>query len=271
MIKKYKLIVVDDSLSVLKVFENAVKDYPEFELVRKYDRGDMFLEYLVNCEENIDFVILDLIMPDIDGIEIAREICQKYKYKIKHVICMSGLTSESMLNQIGYIGIDYFIMKPFAYDILFRKLTNIAETTSKIEYAKGKAQKDNLHIQIQADITEILHEIGIPAHIKGYTYLRKAISDVFYNNEYLGQITKLLYPEIAKFYQTTSSRVERAIRHAIEIAWNRGNIEAIDHIFGYTVNAAKAKPTNSEFIAMIADKLQLDYKIKETKAYQIQF
>lgn len=146
MMKKYKLIVVDDSLSVLKVFENAVKDYPEFELVRKYDRGDMFLEYLVNCEENIDFVILDLIMPDIDGIEIAREICQKYKYKIKHVICMSGLTSESMLNQIGYIGIDYFIMKPFAYDILFRKLTNIAETTSKIEYAKGKAQKDNLHI-----------------------------------------------------------------------------------------------------------------------------
>lgn len=93
----------------------------------------------------------------------------------------------------------------------------------------------------------------------------------FYNNEYLGQITKLLYPEIAKYYQTTSSRVERAIRHAIEIAWNRGNIEAIDHIFGYTVNAAKAKPTNSEFIAMIADKLQLDYKIKETKSYQLQF
>ena len=110
---KYKLIVVDDSLSVLKMFENVMKDYPDFELVRKYDRGDLFLEYLQNCEENIDFVILDLIMPDIDGLEIAREICEKYKYKIKHVICMSGLTSETMLNQIGYIGIDYFIMKPF--------------------------------------------------------------------------------------------------------------------------------------------------------------
>lgn len=268
---KYKLIVVDDSLSVLKMFENVMKDYSDFELVRKYDRGDLFLEYLQNCEENIDFVILDLIMPDIDGLEIAREICEKYKYKIKHVICMSGLTSETMLNQIGYIGIDYFIMKPFSYDILFRKLRNIADTSNKIEYAKEKMDKETIQVQIQADITEILHEIGIPAHIKGYTYLRKAISDVFYNNEYLGQITKLLYPEIAKYYQTTSSRVERAIRHAIEIAWNRGNIEAIDHIFGYTVNAAKAKPTNSEFIAMIADKLQLDYKIKGTKSYQLQF
>ena len=130
---KYKLIVVDDSLSVLKMFENVMKDYLDFELVRKYDRGDLFLEYLQNCEENIDFVILDLIMPDIDGLEIAREICEKYKYKIKHVICMSGLTSETMLNQIGYIGIDYFIMKPFSYDILFRKLRNIADTSNKIE------------------------------------------------------------------------------------------------------------------------------------------
>ena len=267
----YKLIVVDDSLSVLKLFENAIKEYPDFELVRKYDRGDLFLEYLKTCEENIDFVILDLIMPDIDGIEIAREISQHYKYKIKHVICMSGLTSESMLNQIGYVGIDYFIMKPFSYEILFRKLRNIADTASKIDHLKTQMDKENLHVQIQSDITEILHEIGIPAHIKGYTYLRKAITDVFYNSDYLGQITKLLYPEIAKYYQTTSSRVERAIRHAIEIAWNRGNIEAIDHIFGYTVNASKAKPTNSEFIAMIADKLQLDYKIKETKTYQLQF
>ena len=108
--KKFKMIVVDDSIAVLKMFENAVSDYPNFELIRKYDRGDLFLEYLETSNEEVDFVILDLIMPDIDGIEIAKMIKQRYMNKVKHTICMSGLSSESMLNQVSYIGIDYFVM-----------------------------------------------------------------------------------------------------------------------------------------------------------------
>ena len=111
-------------------------------------------------------------------------------------------------------------------------------------------------------VTELLHEIGIPAHIKGYMYLRTAILETYLNVDFLGQITKVLYPEIAKKYATTASRVERAIRHAIEVAWNRGNIDAIDDIFGYTISASKAKPTNSEFIAMISDKLRLEHRLR---------
>ena len=119
-----------------------------------------------------------------------------------------------------------------------------------------------MRLQLEREITEILHEIGIPAHIKGYMYLRTAILETYLNVDYLGQITKVLYPEIARRYMTTSSRVERAIRHAIEVAWNRGNIDAIDEIFAYTISASKAKPTNSEFIAMIADKLRLEHRLK---------
>src|SRR5699024_2819766 len=120
-------------------------------------------------------------------------------------------------------------------------------------------------VKIENEITEILHEVGIPAHIKGYMYLRTAILTTYYNIEILGQVTKVLYPDIARMYNTTSSRVERAIRHAIEVAWNRGNTDAIDDIFGYTVSAVKAKPTNSEFIAMIADKLRLAHKTDHVK------
>ena len=118
-----------------------------------------------------------------------------------------------------------------------------------------------LKLELESEITSLLHEIGIPAHIKGYMYLRTAILETYLNVDFLGQITKVLYPEIARKYATTASRVERAIRHAIEVAWNRGNIDAID-IFGYTISASKAKPTNSEFIAMISDKLRLEHRLK---------
>ena len=124
-----------------------------------------------------------------------------------------------------------------------------------------------LQLELEKNITDLLHEIGIPAHIKGYMYLRTAILETYENIDFLGQITKVLYPEIARTYSTTSSRVERAIRHAIEVAWNRGNVDAIDEIFGYTVSASKAKPTNSEFIAMISDKLRLDHKLKNNDRY----
>jgi two-component system response regulator (stage 0 sporulation protein A) len=129
-------------------------------------------------------------------------------------------------------------------------------------YSLNLDKEEEINLNLDDNITEILHEIGIPAHIKGYMYLRTAIARTFFNIDLLGQVTKVLYPEIAKTYNTTASRVERALRHAIEVAWNRGNIDAIDDIFGYTVSATKAKPTNSEFIAMIADKLRLEYRRK---------
>ena len=161
-------------------------------------------------------------------------------------------------------------MKPFEISQLADRLSMITGMTMK-KTIEGNVMKINLDehekervqkLELEQDITDILHEIGIPAHIKGYMYLRTAILETFMNTDYLGQITKVLYPEIARRYMTTSSRVERAIRHAIEVAWTRGNIDAIDDIFGYTISASKAKPTNSEFIAMISDKLRLEHRMK---------
>lgn len=164
-------------------------------------------------------------------------------------------------------------MKPFEMEELVDKLNFIVGFTSKQK--KGNGLRVNLDedekkrlakLELESEITELLHEIGIPAHIKGYMYLRTAILETYLNVDFLGQITKVLYPEIARKYATTASRVERAIRHAIEVAWNRGNIDAIDDIFGYTISASKAKPTNSEFIAMIADKLRLEHRLKNKTA-----
>ena len=271
IMKTYNIIVVDDNVNVIKTIEQASAKFEEFVITRKFDKGNSFLQYLEKSNDKIDFLLLDLIMPDVDGLEVVLNVCKKYRYRINTIICMSALASDAILNQIGQVGIDYFILKPFSGESIFQKLRSIIEVKSIISNHRVEQNEEAHRIQIQSDITEILHEIGIPAHIKGYIYLRVAIMDVYYNSEYLGQITKELYPYIAKQFNTTSTRVERAIRHAIEIAWNRGNIDAIDKIFGYTINATKAKPTNSEFIAMIADKLQLDYKIKETRQYQLQY
>ena len=162
------------------------------------------------------------------------------------------------------------MMKPFDLKQLVEKL-NIINGLKDVHSASSEMSLTNvsndekerlLKLELESEITSLLHEIGIPAHIKGYMYLRTAILETYLNVDFLGQITKVLYPEIARKYATTSSRVERAIRHAIEVAWNRGNIDAIDDIFGYTISATKAKPTNSEFIAMIADKLRLEHRLK---------
>ncbi len=266
---KYTVVVVDDSPAILKAFDAYSKDYQDFTILKKYDQGEMFLEYLDLCNEVIDFVILDIVMPDVDGLEIARIIEEKYRDKVRHIICMSGLTTDSILNQMSSLRIDYFFMKPFSYDLVFKKLRTI-------EYEKYKhnptiiSDKQMLDSQLEADITNLLHEIGIPAHIKGYQYLRMSIVEVYHNNTFLGQVTKSLYPLIADRYNTSPARVERAIRHSIEIAWNRGNLDAINDIFAYTINASKAKPTNSEFIAMLADKIHIDYKLRQIKAQSLQ-
>ena len=246
IMKTYNIIVVDDNVNVIKTIEQASAKFEEFVITRKFDKGNSFLQYLEKSNDKIDFLLLDLIMPDVDGLEVVLNVCKKYHYRINTIICMSALASDAILNQIGQVGIDYFILKPFSGESIFQKLRSIIEVKSIISNHRVEQNEEAHRIQIQSDITEILHEIGIPAHIKGYIYLRVAIMDVYYNSEYLGQITKELYPDIAKQFNTTSTRVERAIRHAIEIAWNRGNIDAIDKIFGY-------------------------YKIKETRQYQLQY
>lgn len=163
------------------------------------------------------------------------------------------------------LGASYFILKPFDMENLcnhIRQVSGIGHSISarKVSAQGFRSQTESKPKNLDASITSIIHEIGVPAHIKGYLYLREAIAMVYNDIELLGSITKVLYPDIAKKYNTTASRVERAIRHAIEVAWSRGNIDSISSLFGYTVSMSKAKPTNSEFIAMVADKLRLEHK-----------
>ena len=180
-----------------------------------------------------------------------------------NVIMLTAFGQEDVTKKAVDLGASYFILKPFDMENLVNNIRqvngkgqSVIKGNSQVSYRQPEQKPKNL----DASITSIIHEIGVPAHIKGYLYLREAISMVYNDIELLGSITKVLYPDIAKKYNTTASRVERAIRHAIEVAWSRGNIESISSLFGYTVSMTKAKPTNSEFIAMVADKLRLEHK-----------
>lgn len=177
---------------------------------------------------------------------------------------LTAFGQEDVTKKAVELGAAYFILKPFDMENLGSHIRQVSGNSSPVT-RKGpgttyRSQVEQKPKNLDASITGIIHEIGVPAHIKGYMYLREAISMVYNDIELLGSITKVLYPDIAKKYNTTASRVERAIRHAIEVAWSRGNIDSISSLFGYTVSMTKAKPTNSEFIAMVADKLRLEHK-----------
>ena len=265
MKEKISIYLVDDSQELLNVVKQALHTSENYQLIGSSLDGKAFLNLMSG--KQVDILILDLIMPHIDGLSVLQEL-KKQRINIKHIIAITPFINDLILQSIQKYPIDYVLMKPFDVDSLIEKLNVVSGFESKLEneYDASKA-KILQESQLENEITELLHEIGIPAHIKGYMYLRSAILQTYLNADFLGQITKVLYPEIAKQYTTSASRVERAIRHAIEVAWNRGNIDAIDDIFGYTISASKAKPTNSEFIAMISDKLRLQHRIKDNQNF----
>lgn len=207
------------------------------------------------------------MLSQIDGIGVLNKLKEMKKDSYKKVICITSFTNQMICNMLETLKVDYCFKVPFDIENFVNSAIYLAtaEKQQMDQIFNGSESEKYKRVKIENEITEILHEVGIPAHIKGYMYLRTAILTTYYNIEILGQVTKVLYPDIARMYNTTSSRVERAIRHAIEVAWNRGNTDAIDEIFGYTVSAVKAKPTNSEFIAMIADKLRLAHKTDTVK------
>lgn len=219
-------------------------------------------------EKQPDLVVLDIIMPHLDGLGVLERLHSMDLEKFPRIIILSAVGQDKITQRAITLGADYYVVKPFDMDIFTKRIREmfngntvneivrrpVAVTTSEIATVKGP-------IDLETEITNIIHEIGVPAHIKGYMYLREAITMVVNDMELLSAVTKELYPSIAKKFNTTASRVERAIRHAIEVAWGRGQIEAINKLFGYTVHNDKGKPTNSEFIAIIADKLRLKNKV----------
>lgn len=200
-----------------------------------------------------DVIIMDAFMLHVDAIGVIKRINEMTDIKKPIVVVLSGVDNSHFEHEIMACGADYYFLKPVEVDILAQRISQLTG------WKRGTAKKDPSE-DLEVVVSQIMHQIGVPAHIKGYQYLREAIILSVNDMEMMGSVTKILYPTVAKTYKTTSSRVERAIRHAIEVAWDRGDVDVLSSYFGYTIQSSRGKPTNSEFIAMIADKLRLQLK-----------
>ncbi|RFU69803.1 sporulation transcription factor Spo0A [Peribacillus saganii] len=261
-VTKIKVCVVDDNRELVGLLGEYIASQDDMEVVGVAHNGQECLNLLENISP--DILLLDIIMPHLDGLAVLEKLRELKKGPMPNVIMLTAFGQEDVTKKAVDLGASYFILKPFDMENLTSHIRQVSGKASsfpkKASSFSFRSTPDNKPKNLDASITSIIHEIGVPAHIKGYLYLREAISMVYNDIELLGSITKVLYPDIAKKYNTTASRVERAIRHAIEVAWSRGNIESISSLFGYTVSMSKAKPTNSEFIAIVADKLRLEHK-----------
>jgi two-component system response regulator (stage 0 sporulation protein A) len=266
--EKLNVAIADDNERMVRLLGEIIKSDDELQVVGTAKDGEEAYEMIKHKEP--DVVLLDIVMPKLDGLGVMDKVNNDRTIR-KHptFIMISAIGQEKITEDAFNLGADYYIMKPFDNDMVLNRIKHVKNKSSKRNtdmrkvnaYEKAEeTRKPNL----ESDVTNIIHEIGVPAHIKGYQYLREAIIMSVNDVEMLNSITKILYPSIAKKYQTTPSRVERAIRHAIEVAWSRGKMDTIDELFGYTINNGKGKPTNSEFIALIADKIRLEYKVNQS-------
>ena len=248
---KIKLLVVDDNRNLVDLIEEYFKDSSTVTVSLKAYDGLEGIELIKTKQDEYDIIVLDLIMPNKDGLFVLEEM---NKLKInKKVIVSTSYNSPDVIRKISEMGASYYLLKPYDMEELDKRVMD----SLNIKNA-DKTNIDFNYSHLQTSITKILHELGIPSHIKGYQYIRNAIGIIYEHPETIGGITKELYPELASKFDTTVSRVERAIRHAIEVSWNRGDWDLMEDIFGHSVDIDKAKPTNSEFIVTIADKLRLE-------------
>lgn len=251
--KEIRVLMIDDNKSLVDMIEEYFSENEKIKVVKKAYSGLEGIKVVDKNRDDYDVIILDLIMPNKNGIYVLDEM--KKRGISKPVIISTSYNQDEMIRKVSEYGVRYFLLKP--YD-----LTDLESRILELSNFELKENKNiNLfHSGLQMSITKILHDLGVPSHIKGYQYIKEGIMLIYENPSMIGGITKELYPEIANKYNTTVSRVERAIRHAIEVSWNRGDWDLMDEIFGHSVDVDKAKPTNSEFIVTVADKLRLEYK-----------
>lgn len=247
---KIKLLMVDDNAQLIEAVKEYFSSSSKIEVVFEAFDGEAGIELIDANKDNYDVIVLDLIMPKKDGLYVLEEM--KNRGIDKKVIVSTSYNAVDVIRQVSDYGVSYYMLKPFDFGDFEKR---ILELMNKKE---GKNIDLKYH-NIQMSITKILHELGIPSHIKGYQYIREGVGIIFDRPETIGGITKELYPELAEKFDTTVSRVERAIRHAIEVSWNRGDWDLMEDIFGHSVDIDKAKPTNSEFMVTVADKLRLDF------------
>lgn len=271
--KTINILVADHSENTRKELADFFCKRKDMNLIDSVENGQDACTAI--AKKQPDIVLLDVVLPVMDGFSVIEKVNNDKNLSAPpSFIVISSIGNQSMIECACKLGVAYYILKPFHLDNLSRRILQIAavreeslrqkkveEETAIKKEAKLLTAAGYMENSLEADITNIIREIGIPAHIKGYQYIREAIMMTVNDINLLNYITKLLYPTIAKKYKTTSSSVERAIRHAIEVAWNRGRIDVLEELFGYTVSAGKGKPTNSEFIALIADKLRLEYRM----------
>lgn len=268
--KKIKVLVADNSEFARNNLKKFLENNEKIQLLNIADNGKD--AYRIIIDEVPDIVLIDVILPVMDGFTVIEKTNGNRSIKKKPIfIVISSMGNQSMVEYACKLGVHYYIMKPYNLDSVIHRIFQAmlvrrkAELQIKEKERRYSMQKYGMNQYtentLENDVTHIIREIGIPAHIKGYQYIREAIMMTVNDINLLNYITKLLYPTIAKKYKTTSSSVERAIRHAIEVAWNKGQIDVLEDMFGYTISAGKGKPTNSEFIALIADKLRLEYRM----------
>lgn len=244
-----KVAVAEDHREFATIVQDYLLQQPDIELVGLAHDGEEILRIIE--EKQPDVVVLDIVMPLLDGIGVLERL-KDSSMKRPKIVMLTALSQDAIAQRVLELGADYYIIKPFDMDVLVTRIKQLA----------GIFQRPNIPVPIKAppvdvEVTTIIREVGIPAHIKGYQYLREAITMMVAEIDLLGAVTKELYPKVAARYSTTPSRVERAIRHSIEVAWTRGNTETMNQLFGYTNKNHKERPTNSEFMALIADKLRM--------------
>ena len=248
MKNKIRVVLVDSDNELQSSIKKYFSSHAVIDIVKSFNDGILAYDYILKNSNSYDVVITDLLLPNKDGISIIKNIRENNIEK--NIIVLTGYNSLDMIKQVSLYNINYFMLKPFNISDLEYQILNMNKIYKTIPNNK----------ELQAEISSLLHSLGVPSHIKGYEYIREGIGLMYNNPALLGAITKEMYPEIAFKYNTTSSRVERAIRHAIEVSWNRGDYDLMEEVFGHSVDYDRAKPTNSEFIATLADKLRIETK-----------
>ena len=262
MEKQVSLVIADANDDFRHVCTQALQSREDISLTAEVSDGESLLNAIK--EHHPDVVLMDLILPKQDGFAVLKAL-QEFHSARPAVIVLTAFSNPGVISDAAALGAYYFFTKPCDFAELFERIRTVGKQGSRLNgMALPASQQQNRPEQrLKTMVTEIIHEIGIPAHIKGYQYIREAIILTVRDMDLINAVTKALYPMVAKRYNTTPSRVERAIRHAIEVAWDRGDIEILQKYFGYTVSNIKGKPTNSEFVALIADRLQLRLKEQE--------
>ena len=247
---KKRVLVADASEEFRKLLADAIRQEADLEVAGVTGNGEELLELAQHCQP--DVIVMDMVLTAMDGLTVLEELGEQKP----PVLVLSSFSGAALAEQAAAKGADYLMLKPCRVSTLLERVRQLAaERTEGLDEPEARDGQS-----LERQVTSIIHEIGVPAHIKGYQYLREAIRLTVEDMEVINAVTKVLYPAVAKKFNTTASRVERAIRHAIEVAWDRGDLETLQKYFGYTVSNAKGKPTNSEFIAMIADRISLGMK-----------